>query len=229
VEKIDYLLWRQDGLGVAQHRRLLLEQVAPKIVSDGALALTVLIGDTDEEVPKPTLLLGRGPELAAVVCVWLDSIDDRGDVEDALRAEGAGIDGYLVTESVPQHRSNNARPDGQQSPGITHFTWFPKPDRLTDEEFFRGWHDVHTPSTQRLHPTRLGYTRDTVARVMTPGSPQVNAIVFEYFTVEDYTDPRRLYGSKEAIDETVEHLPRYADYESLNSRPLHEVIVKRLF
>ena len=109
---------------------------------------------------------------------------------------------------------------------ITHFTWFPKPDRLTDEEFFHGWHDVHTPSTSRLHPTRLGYTRDTVARAMTPGSPQVNAIVFEYFTLEDYNDPRRLYGSKEAVDETVEHLPLYADYESINSRPLHEVVVK---
>lgn len=227
MEKIDYLLWRQDSIDIAQHRRLLLEQVAPAIVSDGALALTMFIGDTDEDVPKPTLLLGRGPELAAVASVWLDSIDDRGDVENTLRAEGTGIDGYLVTESVPQHRSSGGRRDGQ-SPGITHFTWFPKPDRLTGEEFFHGWHDVHTPSTQRLHPTRLGYTRDTVARAITAGSPQVDAIVFEYFTVEDYTDPRRLYGSQEAIDETMQHLPLYADFEMLNSRPLHEVIVKAL-
>jgi hypothetical protein len=63
---------------------------------------------------------------------------------------------------------------------------------------------------------------------MTPGSPQVNAIVFEYFTLEDYVDPRRLYGSKDAIDETVQHLPLYADYDTISSRPLHELVVKSL-
>lgn len=221
MEKVDYLVWRRDGLDIAEHRALLVKQAAPKIVADGALALTLNIGDTDTDVPKPTLLMGRGPKLAAVASVWVDSIDDRRGIEEALRAGDADIDGYLVTESVPQRREAS-------SGVITHFTWFPKPDRLTDEEFFHGWHEVHTPSTHRLHPTRLGYTRDTVARVMTSGPARVDAIVFEYFTREDYTDPRRLYGSKEALDETMEHLPLYADLETINSRPLHEVVVKPL-
>jgi hypothetical protein len=220
VEKLDYLVWRTDGLDIGSHRDVLVEHT--KRLSERVLALTISVADTDADVPKPTLLMGRGPELAAVASVWLDSIDDRGAVEEALRAGGADVDGYLVTESVPQRRTE---PHWQE---ITHFTWFPKPDRLTDEEFLHGWHDVHTPSTGRLHPRRLGYTRDTVARTMTPGSPQVNAIVFEYFTLDDYVDPRRLYGSKEAVDETVEHLPLYADYESISSRPLYELIVKEL-
>ena len=146
--------------------------------------------------------------------IWIDSIDNRGPIEAAL----PGADGYLVTESIPQQRTHD--------PAVVHFTWFPKPPRLSYDEFFHGWHDVHTPSTSRLHPTRCGYTRDTVARVITTGSPQVDAIVFEYFpTIEDYTDPKKLYGSKEAVDETMEQLPLYADYELLNSRPLYETIV----
>ena len=220
MEKLDYLVWRTAGLDIARHRDLLVEHA--KRVVDRTLAFTICTADTDEDVPKPTLLMGRGPELAAVASVWLDSIDERGPIEEALRAGGATIDGYLVTESVPQRREEPRWAE------ITHFTWFPKPDRLTDEEFFHGWHDVHTPSTSRLHPTRIGYTRDTVARTLTRGAPQVNAIVFEYFTLEDYVDPRRLYGSKEAVDETVQHLPLYADYESINSRPMHELIVKGL-
>jgi hypothetical protein len=220
VEKLDYLVWRIDGLEIGSHRDLLLEDATH--VSDDVLACTICVADTETDVPNPTLLMGRGPELAAVVSVWLDSIDDRGPLEEALRAGGADIDGYLVTESVPQRRE---QPHWHE---ITHFTWFPKPDRLTDEEFLHGWHEVHTPSTGRLHPARIGYTRDTVARTMTPGSPQVNAIVFEYFTLEDYVDPRRLYGSKDAIDETVQHLPLYADYDTISSRPLHELVVKSL-
>ena len=220
MEKLDYLVWRIDKLYIAHHRGLLVERA--RGVADRTLALTICVADTDEDVPKPTLLMGRGPELAAVASVWMDSIDDRAAIEDALRVGGAEVDSYLVTESVPQQR------EGVHWSEITHFTWFPKPDLLTDEEFFHGWHDIHTPSTGRLHPTRLGYTRDTVARTITKGSPQVNAIVFEYFALEDYVDPRRLYGSKEAVEETMEHLPLYADYESINSRPMHELIVKTL-
>jgi hypothetical protein len=215
VEKIDYLVWRRDGLDIAPHRQLLLEQEVSDI-----RALSLYFADTETDVPKPTLLMGRGPELAAVASVWVDSIDDRNKVEEALRAGGADVDGYLVTESVPQHRSGSAE--------ITHFTWFPKPDRVTDAEFFRGWHEVHTPATNALHPTRVGYTRDAVARTLTPGSPKVDAIVFEFFTLADYIDPRRLYGSKAALDETMEHLPLFADFDSINSRPLHEVVVKPL-
>jgi hypothetical protein len=217
MEKLDYLIWRRDGLDIARHRDLLLEDA--NRVSDEALGFTLFVADTDEDIPKPTLLMGRGPDLAAVASVWLDTIDDRGTIEDAL---GPRADGYLVTESVPQRRV--ASDEAQ----ITHFTWFAKPERLSYDDFLHGWHDVHTPTTSRLHPTRLGYTRDTVARVLTPGAQRVDAIVFEYFTIDDYNDPRRLYGSKDAIDETMSHLPLYADYELLNSRPMREHVVKGL-
>jgi hypothetical protein len=86
---------------------------------------------------------------------------------------------------------------------------------------------VHTPASFRLHPLRWEYVRDAVARVLTDGSPQLRAIVFERFrAVDDYADPARLYGPPETLEETMRDLPLYADFESLHSRPLHEVIVK---
>jgi hypothetical protein len=208
VEKLDYLIF-----GTA------FDAAPVETLADDVLALAVFTADTDDDIPAPTLLLGRGPDLRAVVSVWVDSVDDRARIEEAL---GGASDGYLVTESVPQQRR------ATDEPQIAHFTWFPKPQRLSYEDFLHGWHDVHTPSTTRLHPTRVGYTRDTVARTLTPGSPSVDAIVFEYFTIADYIDPKRLYGSKEAVDETISHLPLYADYELLNSRPMRERVVKPL-
>jgi hypothetical protein len=197
MEKLDYLLFG-DAASVRS------------IAIDG---VTVFVGDTDEAVPSPPLLLGRGPELGGVASVWLDSVDERGPIEQALRDTGLHVDGYLVTESVPQKRSS--------APALVHFTWFAKPERLSMEDFLHGWHEVHTPSTFALHPTRCEYVRDTVARCVTPGSPRVDAIVFEMFpTVEDYADPRKLFGSKEALDETSKHLSLFADYDDLNSRPL---------
>ncbi len=227
MEKIDYLVWRRDALDMDAHRAALLGDVAGAIVAAGAVQLTIAVGDTDDDVPRPPLLLGRGGELAATASVWLDSLDDRGPVETALRSGDVRIDGYLVTESVPQGRTDRDWPDGTPSPGITHLTWFPKPDRLTEEEFYRGWHEIHTPASARLHPLRWEYVRDAVARAVTPGSPEVAAIVFERFrTVEDYADPDRLYGSPEALDETMRDLPLYADFDSISSRPMHEVIIR---
>jgi hypothetical protein len=224
MEKLDYLVWRTGDDKPAQCAALIDAVMG---VADTTAGLRIATADTDDAIPEPSLLMGRGPDLAAVVSVWLDSLDDRAAVEAAIAAPGAPVDGYLVTESVPQPRTDRDWPDGTTSPGVLHFTWFPKPDRLTDDEFFHGWHTVHTPASAVLHPLRWEYVRDAVARPVTADAPPVRAIVFESFrTIDDYVDPDRLYGSPEALAETMEHLPLYADFESINSRPLRDLIVK---
>jgi hypothetical protein len=214
MEKLDYIVW-QPAEGLIDR----LANIAADVV-----ALTVNLADTADDVPEPALLLGRGPDAAAIVSVWLDSLDDRALVENAI---GAPCDGYLVTESVPQKRTGRDWTDGDVTPGIMHCTWFPKPDRLSDEDFYRGWHDVHSPASFRLHPLRAEYVRDAVARVLTPGSPPIRAVVFEWFrAVEDYADPERLYGPPETLEETMRDLPLYADFDTLSSCPMHETILK---
>jgi hypothetical protein len=218
VEKLDYLCFGADA-PMDAFRAQLVDVVGSAAVASGARALTFGTADTDADIPNPPLLLGRGPELSAVASVWLDNLDGRGPIEAALRELVAQVDGYLVTESVPQPRTT---PGG----GVTHLTWFPKPDRLTDDEFFHGWHEVHSPSSFTLHPRRRGYVRDAVARAVTAGAPPIRAIVFEMFDpIEDYADPDRLYGSAEALERTMVELPLYADFESISSRPVHELVV----
>jgi len=230
MEKLVHLLWRADGHDEAAHRAHLIDEVAPQLLtsSAGVLGLEVLTGDTSEELPEPALFLGRAPELASVVTTWVGSIDDRGPLVELLAtAEGNSgrVDQHLVTESVPQAFEGRDWGDGTPSPGITHFSWFPQPERLSDEEFFHGWHEVHTPKTPELHPERTEYVRDTVHRVLTVGSPPVRALVQERFPLEVYADPARLYGSDAAMEESVVDLPMYADFESLSTRPLHQTIV----
>jgi hypothetical protein len=193
VEKLDYLLW--DALP------------APDALAGLARSVTVSAAAADV---KPTLLMGKGALLAGLVELWVDSVDTRSAVEACFPGR---YDGYLVTESVPEIPS-------AATGLVTHLSWFPKPDRLTDEEFYRGWQEQHTPTTFALHPKRQGYVRDAVARVLTPGSPPVRAIVSEYFAVEDYEDPRRLFGSREAMEASAAELPSYGDMADLSCRPL---------
>jgi hypothetical protein len=194
VEKLDLLVWDAAALDAA---------VALDVPGLRSLTVSAAAG-----LEKPTLLMGRGPELAGLAELWVDSVDVWRDVVKQVPS-----DAYLVTESTPQ-----AKADLPEL--LTHLSWFPKPSRLTDEEFFHGWHEVHTPTTGALHPLRQGYNRDAVARTLTPGSPPVRAIVSEYFLVEDYLDPARLFGSPEALKASVEELPLYADYADVNTCPV---------
>jgi hypothetical protein len=194
MEKLDLLVW--DDAAV---------DAATDLDVPGLRSMTV---SRAARLPNATLLMGRGAELAGLVQLWLDNVDVWPDVISRVPS-----DAYLVTESVPQPVAS--------TPGLlTHLTWFPKPDRLTEDEFFHGWHVVHTPSSAALHPRRQGYVRDAVARPLTRDSPRVRAIVSEFFAVEDYLDPRRLFGGPEALQRTVDELPLYADASDISSCPV---------
>jgi hypothetical protein len=198
MEKIDLLVWSDSALEAA--RGLHVEGLRSVSVSSAA------------RLENATLLLGHGSLLSGLVELWVDSVD----VWPAVLEQVPG-DAYLVTESVPQAIA----PVAAGEPGwLTHLTWFGKPDRLTEEEFFHGWHVLHTPSSAALHPRRQGYVRDAVARTLTPGAPAVRAIVSESFALADYLDPGRLFGSPQALQATMAELPLYADSDDISSCPV---------
>jgi hypothetical protein len=227
VEKLVYLSWKRPEASLEAYREELLGATAARLLAVGARRLEVSVSDVLGTIPKPLLLMGEGATLSAAVSLWLDCYDARGPLEAVLRESAARLDGYLVTESVPQPCPDRDWPDGARSPGVTHFTWFEKPARLADEDFFRAWHEVHTPFSFELHPRRWSYVRNSVARTLTPGSRPVRAIVVERFReLEDYTDPKRLFGSKEALVRSGAEVAHYADTQRLHSVPLSEFILR---
>jgi hypothetical protein len=227
MEKLVYLAWKQPDVDGAEYARRLREEVAPRLLAAGAKRLELQVSDLLGTIPKPMLLMGDGATLSAAVSLWLDCYDARGPLEAALRAGAARLEGYLVTESVPQPCTDRDWPDGVRSPGVSHFTWFEKAAAVSDDDFFRAWHEVHTPFSFELHPRRWSYVRNSVARSLTPGSPPVRAIVVERFReLADYTDPKRLFGSREALLRSGAEVGHYADPQRLHSVPLSEFIVR---
>jgi hypothetical protein len=231
MEKLVYLTWKRPALSLEAHRRHLLEELPGRLLAAGARGLEVQVSDLlGDALPKPMLLMGEGASLSAAVSLWLDCYDARAPLEALLRAEAERLDGYLVTESVPQACTDRDWPDGARSPGVTHFTWFEKAAAISDEEFFGAWHELHTPFSFELHPRRWSYVRNSVTRTLTPGSPPVRAIVAERFrSLEDYSDPKRLFGSKQALARSAAEVGHYADPARLHSVPLSEFVLRSPF
>ena len=77
-----------------------------------------------------------------------------------------------------------------------------------------------------IHPL-WEYTRNAVARVLTPGAPPYRAIVEERFrTLEDLTDPNRFFGAPENIQRVLTDIATFIDMESINNAPMSEYILK---
>jgi len=168
VEKLIYLVWDRPSRGGADVRAQLIDDVAPRLLALGPHGLQIDVDDDEADFSSMVPVPDDELPVRAGVSIWVDAHDYREPYETILSEVGIRRAGYLVTESVPQRCTDRDWPDGKRSPGVTHFTWFPKPARLSDEEFFRAWHEVHTPFSFELHPLRWEYVRNAVARPLTP-------------------------------------------------------------
>ncbi len=227
MEKLVYLTWLRGPKQHVAHAAAVLD-VARREILPRTRALCVQVADLAAD-PRvlPQHFMGEGQRIGASVSLWLDSLDDRAPIERALGSVSARADGYLVTESIPQACRDRSWPDGAKSPGVTQFVCFPKPERLSDEDFYRGWHEAHTPFSFELHPTRWSYTRNAVARVLTPGSPPYRAIVEERWrTFETWLDPKQLFGSPEILARCQQEVVAYADFDTLQQTVMSEHILR---
>jgi hypothetical protein len=233
MEKLVYLVWAGPGVASADVGRRLRDDVGARLLACGAGSLSLCLADLEADVGGSVPI--RSPESApaAVVSLWLDSVDRRAEVEDALAPVAPRLAGYLVTESVPRDFDRRGWPDGARTPGVVLMTVFEKPARLTTEEFLARWHGSHTPLSLLIHPL-WRYVRNVVARPLTKDAPALMGIVAEHFrSAEDLTDPMRFYGgqgSKETMranmQRVLEDVSTFLDLERTQSWVMSEYILK---
>ena len=230
MEKLVYLCWKKTGDSIARFRDALLDGASQRILGSGAHSLTVNVADwEDARVNESPLVIGEGRTISASVSLWLDSIDARAPIEEALRPLSEKLHGFLVTESVPLHYVDRHWADGTRSPGVTLFTAFAKPDRLTDEQFYGHWHGSHTPLSFEIHPL-WRYIRNAVARPLTAAAPPYRGIVEERFReIEDVLDMERLFrGVAANMKRGMKDVAQFLDRDKIDATLMNEDIVKSL-
>ena len=227
MEKLVYLLHKREEVSLESFRSELLERTCPRLLDQGARLLSLNIADIGEQAQRSPLILGDGKTLSASISLWFDSLDRRGPAEALLGALGGRLWGYLVTESVPLDYPDRDWPDGKKSPGATLVTAFPKPERLSDEEFYAHWHGSHTPLSLEIHPF-WRYVRNAVARRVTADGPAYRGIVEERVRdIEDLIDITRLFrGKAENMERGLEDVNRFIDQADISCTLMNEYILK---
>ena len=224
MEKSIYLLRNPASVSIEHLRDNLVASVVPQLRALGASQITVNVADLNTLMQEqaPGRLIGPWQSLSAVVAYWHDCLDARAPIEECLRSISESIEGYLVTESVPQV-FDPVWEGGERRPGVTQFGANGKPENVSDEDFYYNWQVVHSTASFELHPLRWSYVRNAVARPLTANAPPYRAIVSEHFReMADFTDDKRYFGSPEAIAFMLEELPGFCDFNSMVSVPMSE-------
>jgi hypothetical protein len=200
MDKLIYILWGPRDQDREQRQHILLQTVAPRVLASGAARLTIYIADQDSSVRSPAPF-HPGERICAEVALWLDSAEQRGPHEEALRSAGFRFAGFLVDESIYTEYGGNRHsgprhwPDGQRSPGVVAVTLMERPKRLTREEWIKRWHGRQSPVSEAMQP-RCRYIRNVVTRAVTPDAPPYEGIVEEAWpSARHVTNPFLFYGA----------------------------------
>ena len=221
MEKLIYLLDRATTAGTLKH--FLLGDGLKALRAAQARQFTINIANLDNDVVEtaPQRIAGGWDELGGVVSLWTDSVDRHPVFAEALAQVGCEVQGYLVTESIPQPCALDW-PEGERRPGVTQFTAHGKPEAISETEFYRNWAD-HTALSFALHPDRWSYVRNAVARPLTENAPPYRALVLEHFrSLQDFIDEDRYFGDPAIVQQMYEELPGFCDFNTMVTGPMSE-------
>lgn len=146
----------------------------------------------DDAEVAPAMRFGPGEPVTAVVSLWT-----AGDVAAAVDAVAdatgePGLHAYRVTERV--RLDPLPVPDGQRADVLANVAILRRPASMTREEYLAYWMVHHTPIAIRTQDTS-GYIQNIVEETLTPGAPEISAVVEEHFAMAGMTDMHAFYGS----------------------------------
>lgn len=239
MEKLQYLVWLPEEIGRDAVKPLMIDEVAPALLAQGVLGLTMDLDDDEADVPPPVPPHDGEHVPRALVSVWVDCYDRRAGIEDILRDCSVRLDGYQVLESLytdyGASRWSGPRdwPDGSRSPGILTVATFEQARDSDFEEWLSFWHGRQSPMSEAVQP-RCRYVRNLVVRPLEPGKPAWRGIVEEAWpSATHVTDPMLFYcagGDPQVMSANIttmlDHVTKLTDLNTLRSMTMSEWIMK---
>ena len=144
MEKIIYLISRQNEQNRDDFATLMKQAIAPQLLATKPLGLQLNIVDETVAAGDAMAMESIALKTDAVVSVWLDSSINRSPIEKILAACEASFAGYLVSESCPLRNTTKTASTEGRTPGFAQVALLQKPIRLSVEEWITIWQYSHT-------------------------------------------------------------------------------------
>lgn len=155
----------------------LVINVKDAAVRDSLMTLTTLDPPVDAIVSVWTQQ-SYGPQVAAAVAV--------------LEKVATDVFAYLVTESIPLPPPPSE--PGSRTTGLANIALLRRPAELDEATWRHRWQIDHTPVAIDTQDT-FGYVQNSVVRALTPGAPELAAIVEELFPDAAVSDIKAFFGA----------------------------------
>lgn len=157
-----------------------------RLASAGATRIQV---NVDDEAVAPALRFGPGEPITGLVTVWTTDV---GASLAALTGIGERVHVWRVTERRPIEPPPVA--DGTRADTLANVALLRRPETMSREDYLDDWLGRHTPIAMATQAT-FGYVQNIVEEALTPGAPQIAAIVEELFPMAGMHDMHAFYGS----------------------------------
>lgn len=161
-----------------------------RLAGAGTTAIQVNLDDADV---APAMRfgpgLGDGAPITGFLTVWTQ---DAKATLAVIAALGEGTHVWRVTERHPIEPPVVRA--GVRADSLANIAVLRRPASMTRAEYLDDWLNRHTPIAIETQDTH-GYIQNIVEEALTPGAPEISAIVEELFRMEGMTDIHAFYGS----------------------------------
>lgn len=230
MEKIIYLVRRNDTVSGDEFRRQALAEISEKLLAlDNVKKLRICVEDSDV-TPAANLKIEKiAPICQAMLSVWVDTANSQNQLVAVLQPYTSRIEGYLVTESevmAPPSR------ESERTVGMNQLVTFSHLPSLSRGEFLTIWRDSHGPLACEVQST-FGFRQHLIARKLTPDAQDHSAIVEEHFPAAAMDSPNAFYdavGDDEKLQKHVKMMiascTRFIDFDSINTVHMSEYTIR---
>jgi hypothetical protein len=172
--------------------------VAQELLDIGLPGLTINVKDDPVRTSLMTLTT-LDPPVAGFVSLWTQQHygPQTQHAVTLLARECADVFGYLVTESAPLPPP--VTEPGVRTTGLANIALLRRPAGLDVSTWRTRWQIDHTPVAIATQST-FGYVQNDVVRALTPGAPELAAIVEELFPDAAVSDLHAFFGAADDAD-----------------------------
>jgi hypothetical protein len=222
LEKLVYVL-----LGA---RRLDARDIARELCKAGARRIALSLADEHVAAKRASRIARIEPAIGAMASFWVDDVDERAPLEDALARRAERLAGYSVLESVGLANTTHRADPGERTPGVNVVACISAAPGISRETFLERWLERHRTVALETQGT-YAYVRNVVVRPLTANAPGWDGIVEEGFPAESVGNPHLWYGTggsdellKQRMERMIASCRSFLDLGRVEQHPLSEYV-----